>query len=354
MTKLGVGVIGVGEMGRRHAENLRCLVPAARLVALADTDLAHARKVASELEIEHTYDNAGALLERKDIHAVVIASPPGAHPSAVRAAAAAGKHILCEKPLGLLLSDVDAALGAVIDAKVQFQTGFMRRYDPAYSAAMKRLEEGEIGDPVIFKSIGRDADPPPRSYFESPLNGNLFLDSTIHDFDLARWLMHDEITEVHAFAGLQVMPELSKYCGFDSGVVNLRFSRGAIGNVESYISARYGYDIRTEIVGTKGTLSVGSMRATPLEVLTETGTTSDAVRHWLVRFSDAYLAEIRDFVDRIISDQPTRVNAKDGRQALALSLAAVKSYREGQPVRLWPPEVSPTPAASLDPPAGGD
>jgi scyllo-inositol 2-dehydrogenase (NAD+) len=321
-------------MGYRHAENLCNLVPGAELVAVADKDLERARKVASKLGIEYAYDTAEALIERKDIQAVVIASPPGAHLATVRAAAAAGKQILCEKPLGLSLADVDNALEAVAHAKVQFQTGFMRRYDPAYSAAMKRLKEGEIGDPVIFKSIGRDADPPPSAYFESPLNGNLFLDSTIHEFDLARWFMNDEITEVHAFAGVRAMPELSKYRGFDSGVVNLRFARGAIGNVESFICAHYGYDIRTEIVGTKGTLSVGSVHGTEVDVLTETGNCRDTVRHWLVRFADAYLAEIRDFVDRVISEQPTRVSAHDGRQALALSLAAVKSFREGQAVRL--------------------
>lgn len=334
MTKLGVGVVGVGEMGRQHAENLRRLVPAAQVVAIADTDLARARRVARELEVQYAYDSTEALVERKDIQAVVIASPPGAHPASIRAAATAGKHILCEKPLGLSLSDVDDAFEAVDRAKVQFQTGFMRRYDPAYSGAMMRLEAGQIGEPVIFKSVGRDADPPPPMYFEDSMNGNLFLDSTIHDFDLARWFMNDEITEVHAFAGVRAMPELAKNCGFDSGVVNLRFAHGAIGNVESYICARYGYDIRTEIVGTRGTLSVGSVHSTQLAVLTEGGTCRAAVRHWLVRFADAYLAEVRDFVGRVLSDKPTYINAKDGRQALALSLAAVKSFREGQAVRL--------------------
>ncbi len=334
MTKLRIGVVGVGEMGRQHADNLRRLVPAADLVAIADPDQARAREVARELEIQYTYDSTEALVERKDIQAVVIASPPGTHPSSIQVAAAAGKHILCEKPLGLSLSDVDAALGAVDRANVQFQIGFMRRYDPAYSCAMKRLEGGEIGEPVIFKSVGRDADAPPRSYFENPLNGNLFLDSTNHDFDLARWLMKDEVAEVHAFTGVRAMPELAQHRGFDSGVVNLRFEHGAIGNVESYICARYGYDVHTEIVGTKGTLSVGSIDATHLTVLTESGTCRAALRHWLVRFADAYLAEMRDFVGSVLSEKPTRVNARDGRQALALSLAAVKSFRDGQAVRL--------------------
>ena len=321
-------------MGRRHAENLRRLLPQARLVAVADVDGLRARQVAEELEIELAYESTEALVERKDIQAVVIASPPGAHPESIRAAATAGKHILCEKPLALSLEAADSALEAVTRAQVQFQIGHMRRYDPAYVTAMKRLEAGEIGEPVIFKSIGRDADaPPPRSY-ENPLNGHLFLESTVHDFDLARWLMRDEVVELHAFAGVRAMPDLANYGGFDSGTVNLRFSGGAIGNVESFICARYGYDVRTEIVGTQGTLFVGSVRATALEVFTEAGSGRDVVRHFLVRFADAYLAEMRDFVDAVITGRPTSVTARDGRQSLALSLAAEKSYREGRPIRL--------------------
>jgi scyllo-inositol 2-dehydrogenase (NAD+) len=334
MTKLGIGVVGVGEMGRRHAENLRRLVPQAHLVAVADVDSVRARQVAQELEIELAYDSTEALVERKDIEAVVIASPSGAHPESIRAAAAAGKHILCEKPLALSLEAADSALEAVTRAKVQFQIGHMRRYDPAYEAAMKRLEAGEIGEPVTFKSIGRDADAPPPSSFKNPLNGHLFLESSVHDFDLARWLMRDEVVELHAFAGVRAMPELENYGGFDSGIVNLRFSRGAIGNIESFICARYGYDVRTEIVGTKGTLFVGSVRATALEVLTDAGSGRDVVRHFLVRFADAYLAEMRDFVQAVITGRPTRVTAHDGRQSLALSLTSEKSYREGRSIRL--------------------
>lgn len=332
--KVGVGVIGVGEMGRRHADNLRRRVPQACLVAVADIDVGRARRVAQELELEHAYQSADELVERRDIQAVVIASPPGTHGDSIRAAAAAGKHILCEKPLALSLEEADLALEAVARAEVQFQIGHMRRYDPAHLEAMKHLEEGEIGDPVIFKSVGRDADAPPPGYFENPMNGNVFLDSSVHDFDLGRWFMCDEVAEIHAFASVLAMPELQRSKGFDGGVVNLRFSRGAIGNIESFICARYGYDVRTEIVGTKGTLKIGSLRDAPVEVLTEVGMRRDAVRHFLVRFADAYLAEVRDFVDAISTDRPTRVTAHDGRQAIALALAADRSCREGCSISL--------------------
>jgi scyllo-inositol 2-dehydrogenase (NAD+) len=334
MAKLGLGVVGVGEMGHRHAENLRWRVPGAQLVAIADLNLEYARRVAEKLEVAYAHPSASALVEHREIHAVVIASPPGAHPEAIHAAAAAGKHIFCEKPLALSLEAADAALAAVARAGVQFQIGHMRRYDPPYSEAMTRIESGEIGQPVIFKSLGRDAEAPPLTYFQSPLNGSLFLDSSIHDFDLARWLMRDEVAEVHAFVGTRAMPELREYHQFDSGVVNLRFMGGALGNVESFLNARYAYDVRTEVVGTHGTLRIGTLRGTAIEVLSEPGSHRNTVRHWLVRFADAYLAEMCDFVNAVASGRPTRVTADDGRRSLALALAAEQSFRQQRSILL--------------------
>ena len=161
--KLGVGVLGVGEMGRRHAENLRHLVPNAQLVAVADAVEERARKVAAELEIEKSFGSLEAMLEHKGIDAIIIATPDAFHAPAVSLVAAAGKAMLCEKPLALNLADARASLAAVAKHKIYFQVGFMRRYDPAYSAAMKRIEAGEIGVPVVFKSLGRDKEGPPLS-----------------------------------------------------------------------------------------------------------------------------------------------------------------------------------------------
>src|ERR1700723_455931 len=231
MKKLGVGVLGVGEMGKRHAENLRRLVPEARLVAIADASVERARLVAEELEIENWYSSLEAMLERKDLDAVLIATPDKFHAKAVETAVLAGKDVLCEKPLALNLSDARAALDAVAKAGRRLQVGFMRRYDPAYAAAMKRIEAGEIGVPVIFKSVGRDKDEPPISAYQSMLNGMVFYNNTIHDFDLARWLMRDEVTNVHAFTTTNIRPEVAKYDDVVASVVNLQYKQGAIGNV---------------------------------------------------------------------------------------------------------------------------
>lgn len=331
MSKLCVGVLGVGEMGRRHAENLRRLVPEARLLAVADVAPDRARQAASELEIEQSYRSLEEMLARKDLRTVVIATPDKFHAQAIRTAAAAGKDILCEKPLATNLADAHAALDAVAKAGVRLQIGFMRRYDPAYEAAMKRVEAGEIGDPVVFKSVGRDKDVPPIAAYESNVNGMLFYNNTIHDFDVARWLMRDEVVETHAYTTVAIRPEIARYGDVVASVVNLKFAHGAIGNIESYVQALYGYDVRTEIVGSKGSVFIGSLEKTPAVFLSASGGMQILADHFLSRFADAYLAEMRDFVHNMLYDLPLRVTGEDGLKALGIAVAAEKSHLQGKP-----------------------
>ena len=331
MGKLGIGVLGVGEMGRRHAENLRRLVPEARLLAVADVAPQRARQTAADLEIEQSYGSLEEMLSCKDLKAVVIATPDKFHAQAIRVAAAAGKDILCEKPLATNLADAYAALDAVAKAGVALQIGFMRRYDPAYAAAMKTVEGGEIGEPVVFKSLGRDKEEPPLAAYQSNVNGMLFYNNTIHDFDLARWLMRDEVVEAHAYTTVAIRPEVARYGDVVASVVNLKYAHGAIGNVESYVQARYGYDVRTEIVGSKGSVLVGSLEKTPAMFLSANGGTQILVDHFLSRFADAYLAEVRDFVHNLLRERPPQVSGEDGLKALAIAVAAENSHRQGKP-----------------------
>ena len=331
MGKVGIGVLGVGEMGKRHAENLRRHVPEARLVAIADVAAERAAQVAAELEVEHSYRSLDDMVERGDLHAVLIATPDKFHARAVCTAAAAGKDILCEKPLATTLPDAYAALEAVAKAGVRLQIGFMRRYDPAYAAAMRRIEAGDIGEPVVFKSLGRDKDAPPLAAYQSDVNGMLFYNNTIHDFDLARWLVRDEVTEVHAYTTVAIRPEVAQYGDVVASVVNLKYCRGAIGNIESYVQAIYGYDVRTEIVGSKGSILVGRLTQTPATFLSAQGGTQILADHFLTRFADAYLAEVRDFVQNIMADRSPRVSGDDGLKALAIAVAAENSHLQGKP-----------------------
>jgi scyllo-inositol 2-dehydrogenase (NAD+) len=330
--KLGVGVLGVGDMGRCHAQNLRTLVPGARLVAIADVSEQRVRKAANELEVDRYFTSLEAMLECKDLQAVVIATPDKFHVQGIEAAAAAGKAILCEKPLGTTLAGARAALGSVARAGVPLQIGFMRRYDPAYEAAFKRIQAGEIGQSVIFKSVGRDKDIPTLQSYASQLNGMVFYNSTIHDFDLARWLMQDEIAEVHAYTTVAIRPEVAQYGDVVASLVNLKYKGGAIGNVESYVQAIYGYDVRTEIVGSKGSLFVGSLQKTATTFLNTNGSQDILADHYLSRFADAYLAEMTDFVESVRLDRPVRVTGEDGLRALEIAAASEHSHLQNRPI----------------------
>jgi predicted dehydrogenase len=321
-------------MGKRHAENLRRLVPEARLVAIADASAERARLVAEELEIETWYSSLEAMLERKDLDAVLIATPDKFHAKAVETAVRAGKDVLCEKPLALNLADARAALDAVTKAGRRLQVGFMRRYDPAYAAAMKRIEAGEIGVPVIFKSLGRDKEWAPIAAYASRINGMLFYTNTIHDFDLARWMMQDEVSAVHAYTTTSIRPELATHGDLVASVVNLTYRRGAIGNVESYAQAVYGYDVRTDIIGSKGSIFVGSLHQAPAVFLTARGGERSLADHFLARFADAYLAEVRDFVHNMLHDRAPRVTGDDGLKALAIAVAAEQSYLQAKPIEV--------------------
>jgi predicted dehydrogenase len=274
------------------------------------------------------------MLSCKALDAVVIATPDKFHASAVKTVAAAGKDILCEKPLALTLADAQELLDAVSKARVRLQVGFMRRYDPAYAAARKRVEAGEIGVPVIFKSIGRDKDGPPLAAYTPNINGMLFYTNSIHDFDLARWLMQDEVAEVHAYTTVAIRPEVAQFGDVVASVVNLKFDQGAIGNVESHAQAAYGYDVRTEIVGSKGSILVGSFHKMPATFLTANGSSQVIADHFFSVFADAYLAEIRDFVDCMLTDRAPRVAGEDGIRALAIAVAAENSHLQAKAVQV--------------------
>jgi len=334
MKKIGMGVLGVGEMGKRHAENLRHLVPGAELVAIADVAAARAKQVAAELEVAKSFGSLEAMLECKEVQAVLIATPDKFHAQGVIQAAMAGKDILCEKPIALTLADAYAALDAVSKAGVRLQVGFMRRYDPAHAAAMKRIEAGEIGTPVIFKSLGRDKDEPPLAAYQSGVNGMLLYNSTIHDFDLARWMMRDEVAEVHSYTTVTIRPEVAQYGDVVASSVNLQYRNGGIGNIESYVQAVYAYDVRTEILGSKGAIFVGSIQQTPAVFLSANGSSQTLADHFLTRFADAYLAEVRDFMQCLLADKPVRVTGEDGLKALATAVAAESSHKQKRPIKV--------------------
>ena len=329
-----IGLIGAGRMGQVFGHHLAFTVSGVKLVAVADVNAAQAAEVAARYGAESSYADYQALLERKDIDAVVIATPTNTHVEVVKAATAAGKHIFCEKPLALTLAGCDEAIAATNAAGVKFQVGFMRRYDPAYAAAKEKIDTGVIGTPVMFKSIGRDPKRTSLEFARRANSGGLIADMAIHDFDLARWLMNSEVLRVHSEGGCLVFPELQDAGDIDNAVVNLKFVNGAVGNVDVSRNAVYGYDIRTEVLGSKGGLQIGQLQQTPLLVMTTEGVTHDTVPYFMERFPEAYAGEIRDFVDCIQTDRIPSVSGHDARAATAIGIAATRSLDEGRPVLL--------------------
>ncbi len=331
--QLGVGVIGVGTLGRYHAANLAHSIPNARLVAVADVRPEVARQVAAELGALRSYAAAEDLATDPDVEAVVIASIDQAHAAGILAAAANRKDVFCEKPITTSLDDADAVLAAVAEAGVRLQIGFMRHYDPAYVAAKQRIDAGEIGTPVFFKNAHRGKDPGPSVRpADAGCDPAVFVNSNIHDYDDARWLLGDEAAEVSAVGTRVVAPTAAE--GVDVAVTTICFRRGALADIEVVIPVRYGYDVRTEIVGDRGTLFIGSVNGTDCVLGTADGLLRPATDHWLTRFGETYRTELADWVRRTLAGEPPSVTGQDGRAALEIAIAAQRSFASDRPVSL--------------------
>lgn len=335
MKRLGVGVVGVGMLGRRHAANIARLIPDARLAAVADVRPDAAKSVAADYGAPKWFTSAEELAADPDVEALVIASIDAAHIDGILAAAANKKPVFCEKPITTNLADADRAIAAVDQAGVQLQIGFMRRYDAAYAAAKREIDAGVIGTPVFFKNAHRGKHPEgqPRPLAEGP-DPAVFVNSSIHDYDNARWLIGDEATEVNAVATRVVAPTAGNDHGVDASVATVRFRHGALADIENVSATQYGYDVRTEVIGDRGTLLIGDPRLSGVLIATAAGVNQAAVDHWLTRFGDAYLIELQDWVRRTLAGEPSPVTGADGRAALAIAMAATESYLTGKPVEI--------------------
>ncbi len=327
---LPVGVLGLGRMGQIHAHHLASL-PEARLVAVASRRPEAAQEIAA-LYNARSYARYNDFFADRELRAVVIASATHEHAAHIKAAAAAGLAIFCEKPIALRLEETDEALQAVDRAGVPLQVGFMRRFDPAFVEAKRRIESGAIGRPLTFKAVSRDPQLPTAEAEESLVRGNLFIDLGVHDFDMARWLMGQEIRQVHAVGGALVYRRLAETGGVDNGLVSLVFADGSLAGVELSRNAAYGYDVRTEVLGSEGALIIGGLQRTPLSVLTRAGVTHDVFPWFPERFAEAYLAEIKHFVRCVRAGEFPSPDGRDDRAALQIALAATESLQTGEPV----------------------
>lgn len=332
--RLGIGLIGAGRMGSTHARILARAVPEARLVAIADLDHAAAGRLAEELEVEAVFGSPEELVAAPGVDAVLVAVSSRHHLDVVRIAAAAGRHILCEKPLALTIEETDAAIAAAEAAGVRLQVGFMRRFDPDYRRAKERLAGGALGRPTLFMSRQFDADPIPDTFRDPLVSGGIMVDMGIHEFDLARWLMDDEVVEVHAFGEAVIDEELGRLGDADNAVVNLRFAGGAVGSVELSRNASYGEDVRTEVLGPSGSVFVGLLPLGGGAFAGPAGFSIDTLPTSEPRFGRALAEQARAFARAILEDRPVEVGGSESRSALAIALAARRSLETGEPVRV--------------------
>ena len=329
---LKIGLIGAGRIGRLHAEHLASRIPSAELVMVTDVFEKAARECAERYAIPYTQDYH-AVLDRPDIQAVVICSSTDTHARIIEEAAQAGKHIFCEKPIALDLSTIDRALDAVAHAGVNLQIGFNRRFDASYRRVRQAVEHSEIGRPHRIHIISRDPAPPPIEYIR--VSGGLFLDMTIHDFDMARFLIGSEVDEVFAMADVMIDPAIGEAGDVDTAVIMLHFTNGVIGTIENSRRAVYGYDQRVEVQGTAGAVWTENHYPNTAIISDSRSIRRDLPLHFFVeRYTESFVAEMEAFVDAVLHDKPVPVTGHDGRVPVVMALAAKQSLAEHRPVRL--------------------
>jgi inositol 2-dehydrogenase len=330
-TRLAVGLIGLGRLGRVYARDLSSRIPETRLVAVADPIGALAQEIAAEFDVATHYTDPAALIDDASVDAVVIVSPTHTHRELVVAAASRRKPTFCEKPPALALDEVAAMRSAIAGAGMFFQMGFMRRFDAGYAAAKKQIGDGRIGTPLVFKSTSRDPFRPSLDYANPKSSGGMLIDMGIHDFDLARWFM-GEVRTVSAIGATIAYPELATVGDIDNAVASLTFASGKIGAVDLSRSGIYGYDIATEILGSEGTVKIGYLRETPVLLLTKNSVAHDTVPYFMERFRDAYTTQLQNFAQNVLNGRPAPITIEDGMEALRIGVAATRAQQSGTTV----------------------
>ena len=326
--KLNIGVIGAGRIGKLHASNLVNLVPRANLAAISDVYLAGAQELASALGVKDAYQDYHDILKRPDIDAVFICAPTDMHSPISIEAAQAGKHIFCEKPIDHDLDKIEAVLEAVKKAGVKYQVGFNRRFDRNFKKVRETVQSGAVGDVHIVKITSRDPAPPPAVYIKA--SGGIFVDMTIHDFDMVRYLTGSEVEEVSVFGAVLVDPAIGAEGDVDTCIITLRFKNGALGVIDNSRQAVYGYDQRIEVFGSKGCVTADNETANNTVLYTADGVTSEKpLWFFLERYNDAFVEEAKGFVAACLDGNDTPVGAFDGLQPVKIAIAAKKSWQQG-------------------------
>jgi inositol 2-dehydrogenase len=327
--KVNIGLIGTGRLGSIYAGFLAHRVPGVNLIAVADLIPERASKCAEKYGVPRWYDNHRDLIADSSVDAFVITATTTNHREIIVDAAPARKPIFCEKPLTLLIADAREAKAAIERHGTFFQMGFMRRFDKGFAAAKRKIDEGVIGTPVVFRGSSRDPYRPSLEYLTPENSGGQILDMAIHDIDIARWYMGDFAT-AYAVGGVLAYPEISQVGDTDNAIITLTFESGALAEIDISRNGIYGYDIRAEVLGTKGTIQAGYLRETPILVMTAEGVTHDVVPYFPERFGEAYVSQLNDFIQNVQNQKPSMITIDDGIAALQVAVAATHSLKENR------------------------
>jgi myo-inositol 2-dehydrogenase/D-chiro-inositol 1-dehydrogenase len=331
--KIRFGVIGVGRIGKIHTENLVNRIAETEVVAVSDVILTEVANVAKQFNIPNTFSDYNEILKHPGIDAIAICSPTPTHYDIILKAAAAGKDIFCEKPIDLSIEKIIKINEAVEKHDVKMMVGFNRRFDPNFLKVYEMVMSGKVGKPYVLRITSRDPAPPPEEYIRA--SGGLFLDMTIHDFDMARYLMNSEVTEVYARANVLVDPVFEKAGDWDTAIVMLTFENDALCAIDNSRQAVYGYDQRVEVFGSEGMVTVKNNTPDNHIFLDRRGVHSALpLNFFMQRYTESYLNEMQEFVDSIKNNTPPPATGKDGLAAVKIGLAAMKSVKENRPVKI--------------------
>lgn len=333
MNTLKLGIVGAGRIGKVHAASISQRIEQAEVIAIADPDIEEAEQLARKLGIPVASRDPMDIIHHAEIDAVVICSPTDTHTEYIRSCAEQNKHIFCEKPIDLDLDKIKNILEVVKDAGIQMMVGFNRRFDPNFAKIKALVSEGKIGEPQILKITSRDPGPPPPQYIKS--SGGLFLDMAIHDFDMARFIVQDEVGEVYSRGAVLIDEEIGRMGDIDTAITTLQFKNGAMGVIDNSRKAVYGYDQRLEIFGSGGMAKIDNNLPENHELFDRSGShRSLPLNFFMERYTESYYLEMLQFVEAILTGKPLSVSGKDGLLSVAIGLAAKKSVEDNRPVLL--------------------
>ena len=333
MKKIKVGIIGAGRIGNVHAQSILYHIPEAEVAAVADPYMDNAEKLAESYGIAKHSKNWEDIINDPEIDAVLVCSPTDTHADISIAAAKAGKHIFCEKPVDLTIEKILATQKAAEDAGVKLQIGFNRRFDHNHSRVQQLAHDGTLGKVELIKITSRDPEPPSPAYAAS--SGGLFIDMMIHDFDMAMFLAGCDVKEVYANGACLVDPEIGKAGDVDTAIVVLTFENGVLGVIDNSRRAAYGYDQRVEVFGEKGMAMDENDTDTTVKVSLGENVYADKPQYFfLERYMDSFVREMKQFIAAIVNDTPVPVDIHAGLMSVVIAKAAKLSLEEHRPVSI--------------------